>query len=175
LVPIEGEDDILGDVMKSLEHSKLDDEDPNNLQRFHNSMLEAAFPDAHGEAEDVAVPAPAAPSQAERAIGLPQLELREAEEMLERFKKLTHQFPFVVLPESWTLATLLKDRPFLALGIFSVMSNTNLALQRLLVTKFRKSISERLIVGGEKSLDLLQGLLVHLGWYVYSATFWLQD
>jgi hypothetical protein len=165
---------FLGGVLKSIENSTINDGDPIVLQRFHSSMLNVAFPEDDGYAED-SMPSSAAghdqPKLPEKVDRLPPFEYREAEMLLKRFERFNHHFPFVVLPESWTPSMMLKERPFLTLGIFSVMSNTNITLQRLLVQRFRRALSERLIVSGERSLDLLQGLLVHLAWYDHSMIF----
>jgi hypothetical protein len=164
---LESSDDILGDVLRSAKTATPNNGDRVLLERFHGLVLDAAFPGSDGYTKD-ANSSPASdfdPLQlSERAQSLPRLESREAEQMLIRFEKLNYQFPFVVLPEQWSYGTMFQERPFLSLGIFSVMSSTNLTLQRRLVQSFLKVLGERLIVNGEKSLDLLQGLLVYLAW-----------
>lgn len=167
----EHSEDILDDLIKSLEHSGLDDGNPNYLPRFHSSMLDVAFPEPNGSAQNDSFTLPTSHIQLQAPDNrVPKFEYKEAEEMLRRFERLASQFPFVVLPKTWTTNSMLRERPFLALGIFSVMSNKNLTLQRLLVHKFRRALSESLIVRGERSLDLLQGLLAHLAWYVSIAS-----
>lgn len=74
-------------------------------------------------------------------------------------------FPFVVLPSNATPWQLSAARPCLFLAILTIASIGEPALQRDLEARFREYIASHVIVEGEKSLDLLQGLLVYLGWY----------
>lgn len=46
------------------------------------------------------------------------------------------------------------------------MSASNLQLHSWLDAEFRRVFSEKVVVHGEKSLDILQGLLVYIAWLV---------
>lgn len=59
----------------------------------------------------------------------------------------------------------MKRHPFLLLGILSAMSMPDIYIHQRLDAKFRRVLSEKTIERDEKSLDLLQGLLVYLAWY----------
>jgi hypothetical protein len=75
-------------------------------------------------------------------------------------------FPFVMIPPSITLRQLHEERPTLALAIMSVASYGNLTQQTALVKLFREMISTHIIEGYLNTLDVLQGLLVSVAWYV---------
>ncbi|KAL2869453.1 uncharacterized protein BJX67DRAFT_379007 [Aspergillus lucknowensis] len=77
------------------------------------------------------------------------------------------QFPFMNVPPEVDAATLYQQSPFLLLCILTASLDHNPSLQDALEMKVRNEIASRLIVGVERSMDLLQGLLVHTAWHVY--------
>jgi hypothetical protein len=86
------------------------------------------------------------------------------EHLLDRFRGMASYFPFVRLPYSCTAASMAEDRPFLLLAAVAAASSEYCHLQDALIRQFKESLSQRVVVAGEKDLDLLQGLLVHLAW-----------
>lgn len=93
------------------------------------------------------------------------LNLDMADHYLNTFKTvLTPHFPFVIVPANVSAADLRQEKPFLFLAILASASYDNMPLQRLLGAEVKKSISTRMILNGEISFDLLQGLLVYLAW-----------
>lgn len=86
------------------------------------------------------------------------------EHLLESFRGMTSYFPFVRLSNACTVASMSKDRPFLLLAAVTAASSKYCHIQDALVRRFKEYLSERVIIAGEKDLDLLQGLLVHLAW-----------
>jgi hypothetical protein len=131
-------------------------------------MLDKAFPDTAnyaGNSPSHALEGSIWATPVANSNRRPRVEHEEAVSMLKRYEELNHHFPFVVLPQQWTLSEMLRTKPILALGIFSAMSSPSVAKQRSLCLTFQRVLSERLIINGDKSLDLLQGLLVHLAWY----------
>jgi hypothetical protein len=96
------------------------------------------------------------------------IEFRVAEEYVRVFKSKANTFPFVVIPPHISLGTLRRERPFLLLSILAFGSNGNARLQNQLDLELREMLSRKIIVNGETSLDMLQGLLVYLTWYGYS-------
>jgi hypothetical protein len=86
------------------------------------------------------------------------------EHLLERFRGMASYFPFVRLPYSCTAASMAEDRPFLLLAAVAAASSKYCHLQDALIRQFKESLSQRVVMAGEKDLDLLQGLLVHLAW-----------
>lgn len=81
--------------------------------------------------------------------------------------RLSPQFPFVIIPDDLTAIELQKSRPFLAKAIRMVAS---LRHRRSMWTQSRlmmRHISEAVFMGPDRSLDLLQGIIVFLGFYHY--------
>ncbi|KAJ6145692.1 hypothetical protein N7470_009587 [Penicillium chermesinum] len=93
------------------------------------------------------------------------LGLQTAADYLQAFKSdLVTNFPFVVVPPQTSAPQLRIEKPFLFLAILASASYKNLSLQRSLGAELRKVVALRMIMGGESSFDLLQGLLVYLAW-----------
>jgi hypothetical protein len=84
--------------------------------------------------------------------------------LLDKFRGMASYFPFVQLPYVWTAASMAEDRPFLLLAAVAAASSEYCHLQDALIRQFKESLSKRVVIAGEKDLDLLQGLLVHLAW-----------
>lgn len=88
-----------------------------------------------------------------------------AAEYLQCFRTKSIYFPFVVLPAHTMLDTLRREKPFLLLSVLSISAvQSPSRLQKTLELELRESLSRRTIMNGEKSLDLLQGLLVYIAW-----------
>ncbi|KAM0140925.1 hypothetical protein ACHAO1_002051 [Botrytis cinerea] len=92
---------------------------------------------------------------------------KEAEDALKEFASRASAFPFVLLPPRSSLESLRHERPILLLAILANTSQSNLPVQHLLETELRETIASRTIMHGEKSIDLLQGILLYLAWYHY--------
>ncbi|GFF58000.1 hypothetical protein IFM51744_09403 [Aspergillus udagawae] len=87
------------------------------------------------------------------------------EHLLDKFRGMASYFPFVRLPYACTAASMAEDRPFLLLAAVAAASSKYCHLQHALNRHFQESLSHRVVMAGEKDLDLLQGLLVHLAWF----------
>jgi len=94
------------------------------------------------------------------------IEFAQAEESVRFFQTKVVNFPFIVVPPPMTLDSLRRERPFLLLSILSFSAQSNIKLQSVLEVELRETLSRKVIVNGEKGLDLLQGILVYLTWYV---------
>ena len=91
-----------------------------------------------------------------------------ADRRLETFRRdFINYFPFVVVPPTVSVEALRSDNPFLFLCIMAVTSFEDPKLQRRLGQEIKKQICDRLVMGHEVSMDLLQGLLVFVAWYQY--------
>ncbi|KAK7228299.1 hypothetical protein V2G26_000469 [Clonostachys chloroleuca] len=91
-----------------------------------------------------------------------------AHEALQTFRnKAINHFPFVVLPHHANLYSVRRDSPFLFLCIMATMMVKDCTLQRQLGEEIRTQAYQRIMMGREKGMDLLQGLLVHVAWYQY--------
>lgn len=90
----------------------------------------------------------------------------EGQTLLETYAKMMIPMcPFVPIPSHITVEDLRRERPFLHLNI-SMIACPNPERQRELSKAVKEYISDRIIMQGQRSLDLLQGLLVHLVWFI---------
>jgi hypothetical protein len=81
-----------------------------------------------------------------------------------RDQMATH-IPFVVIPEG-TAQSLQEARPFLFSNITMAASYRSPWRQTLMRKEIMKNLSDQVLIEGKKTLDLLQGLLVLISWYV---------
>ncbi|KAF2126682.1 hypothetical protein P153DRAFT_253346, partial [Dothidotthia symphoricarpi CBS 119687] len=73
--------------------------------------------------------------------------------------------PFVILPVDINASSLASIKPFLLQVITTVAFFHDTAKQQIMATDVMRQVSERMLIQGEKSMDLLQGLLVFLSWF----------
>ncbi len=91
-----------------------------------------------------------------------------AQTLLDRFRdNATEQFPFVVIPAGASLDSVRQESPFLFLVVVATMLFDDPSLQHQLGEDVREQALHRILLGAEKSLDLLQGLLVYTTWYCH--------
>lgn len=94
-------------------------------------------------------------------------EEQEAETLLLEFKEnMTEQFPFVVIHPNSTSKSLHHERPVLWKSIMVAASHQDSDRQMALGANLMEDITTRLLIKAEKSLDLLQALLIFIAWYV---------
>jgi hypothetical protein len=92
--------------------------------------------------------------------------METAQKLLDEFQlKAVYHFPFVVIPPDATLASVRLNTPFLFLCVVTAMTTHNCPLQRRLGEEIRMQTHNRMLLGFDISLELLQGLLVYLAWY----------
>lgn len=97
--------------------------------------------------------------------------MEAAEELLSTFKtQMIPHFPFIVIYPHENAQHLRREKPFLFLAILSTASFADMPLQRLLGNETKKFIASHMVLNGEVSLELLQGLLVFLAWWALSPT-----
>jgi hypothetical protein len=87
-----------------------------------------------------------------------------ADGYLLRFRNMSTYFPFVIVPEEATVLSMSHDRPFLCIAALAAATSSEKNLQKRLEQSFRIAILQKIMLDGERSLDLLQGLLVYLAW-----------
>ncbi|CAH0056510.1 unnamed protein product [Clonostachys solani] len=75
--------------------------------------------------------------------------------------------PFVVVPPTINAAGLAETRPFLMAAIKTVASFRSLRSMRAQTYYLMKHLSDHILIRSERSLDLLQGLIVIISWYQY--------
>ncbi|KAF9879713.1 hypothetical protein CkaCkLH20_02524 [Colletotrichum karsti] len=94
------------------------------------------------------------------------LSAEKASELFERYN--THMMPHmpaVVFPPGTTGDELRRSKPLLFLAIMSVASSESPNVQRRLVKELMQIFAEKIIVTGEKSLEIVQALQVAVIWY----------
>ncbi|KZM20537.1 sequence-specific DNA binding RNA polymerase II transcription factor [Ascochyta rabiei] len=84
--------------------------------------------------------------------------------LVDVYRTMADYFPFVTLPKDCTCRDLFQQRPILMFAVLVVASYDSVLLQLTLSREFRKVATVK-VMNGEKSLDLLQGLLVFIAWH----------
>ncbi|KAF4761865.1 hypothetical protein HAV15_006682 [Penicillium sp. str.  len=79
-------------------------------------------------------------------------------------------FPFLVIPPHVTAEELRREKPFLYLNI-SMVACQNPPRQREIVDAVQEYVAEHIVIRGEHSLDLLQGLLLNVAWFISVSRF----
>jgi hypothetical protein len=87
-----------------------------------------------------------------------------ADGYLFRFRNMSTYFPFVIVPEEATVLSMSHNQPFLCIAALAAAASSEKILQRKLEQSFRIAILQKIMLDGERSLDLLQALLVYLAW-----------
>lgn len=81
--------------------------------------------------------------------------------------EMQRHHPFVIVPPDTSAAKLRADRPFLMSSIRMVASYRSPRSMRSQMYHLMKHISDHLLIRSQKSLDLLLGIIVIVGWYHY--------
>jgi hypothetical protein len=105
----------------------------------------------------------------EQFFGRGLLTVEKACSFLATFREMSSYFPFVILPAEATVQSMFLEQPFLLLAVLAASSSAEKKLQHVLEEELRSTLSSRVVLEGEKSLDLLQGLLVYLAWSAICA------
>lgn len=112
----------------------------------------------------------------------PQFNLDSATSLLVSFRDgMLPYFPITVLPPDTRIPTLAKERPFVLLAILAAASGgRSLQGHNLYDEEFRKVLGLKFVSGGERSLELLVGLLIYCAWYasplsITCTTYCLRD
>ena len=95
----------------------------------------------------------------------PQFNLDSAAKLLESFREMLPHMPCLVLPENLDVRLLARKSPFVLLAILAVTScSSSLQGHSLYDEEFRKVLGLKFVAGGERSLELLQGILIYCAW-----------
>ncbi|KAK4902189.1 hypothetical protein LTR27_001092 [Elasticomyces elasticus] len=81
------------------------------------------------------------------------------------YRQLSVHFPFYCLRPDATAASMIADRPLTTAALCTVSSSARPDIQSRLAQAFRRSIAEKAVIHGERSSDLLQGLMVFIAWH----------
>ncbi|OQE87180.1 hypothetical protein PENNAL_c0020G04594 [Penicillium nalgiovense] len=100
------------------------------------------------------------------------LSLEDAEQLVAYFiRELAFFFPLVVLPSNTTAAQLRQTKPILFLSVIAVTSiSVDAGLAAVLNREMVRLYSERFFIEGEKSLELVQALLLMIIYYLPPAS-----
>lgn len=88
----------------------------------------------------------------------------KAENLLQAFGTHMPNFPYVVIEAHVSLDSLRREKPFLLLSILNISARSNIQLRDQLEAELRETLARRVVVNCERSLDLVQGLLIYLTW-----------
>jgi hypothetical protein len=112
------------------------------------------------------VPSPAPSGWTAQSFAIkPQFNFDSAEKLLQSFNRMLGRFPCIVLPDNASVSSLASGNPFILLAILAASSGKeSLQGHSLYDEEFRKIFSLKFVAGGERSLELLLGLLIYLAW-----------
>ncbi|KAI0154169.1 hypothetical protein GGR57DRAFT_118520 [Xylariaceae sp. FL1272] len=98
----------------------------------------------------------------------PRFNLDSASRLLPFFQNMLPHVPFMVLPADSDVRTLARTKPFVLLAILATTSSSS-SLQgySLYDEEFRKVLGLKFVAGAERSIELLQGLLIYCSWYPF--------
>ncbi|KAH6712351.1 hypothetical protein BKA61DRAFT_485453 [Leptodontidium sp. MPI-SDFR-AT-0119] len=91
--------------------------------------------------------------------------LKQAEDLLLTYRAKASFFPFVKVAPEATVPSLSRTSPFLLLAILTSASIQDPLLHHQIDHEFKRVLSSKVLLQGQRSLDFLQGLLVYIAWY----------
>lgn len=77
---------------------------------------------------------------------------------------MNQNFPYIAITPDLSTGMLRNDSPMLLLAICTAAAWKDRELQIKLERAYLEELAGRMVVDGEQTLDMLQGLLVHLSW-----------
>lgn len=95
------------------------------------------------------------------------LSMSEATLLVNRYvNELVQHFPAVILPEGYSAAELRRKRPTLFLAVIAAASGTSdVSLNVKLNREILQIYADRIAIKGERSLELIQSMLITMIWY----------
>ena len=144
-------------------------EDTNELSWLHRNVLQRLFSkssppvisntetsSAHSNSEQRSTLA--------RLNSSISLNSQDVEQCLLQYANIQLYFPFVPLPQSWSIDNMKEKHPVLLQGILSAMTIHRSDVNTHLCDNFLRDIAEKAVIKGEKSLDIIEGILVQIAW-----------
>ncbi|KAI9055633.1 hypothetical protein LZ554_000577 [Drepanopeziza brunnea f. sp. 'monogermtubi'] len=128
------------------------------LQKHHMDMSGDDNVDSLDDAHHDGVESPA-------VVEKRRITLKQAEELLLKFREKASFFPFVQIPLEATIPSLSRTSPFLLLAVLTAASLDDPLLHHQMNHEFRRVLGSQVLRQGKKSLDFLQGLLVYIAWF----------
>ncbi|KAK3901506.1 hypothetical protein C8A05DRAFT_34807 [Staphylotrichum tortipilum] len=99
----------------------------------------------------------------------PQFNLDSAGRLLRTFVEvMLKHFHCVVVGEGDTVSGMARERPFVLLAVLAAASGSRtLQGHSLYDEEFRKVLGLKFVAGGERTVELLQGLVIYIAWYPF--------
>jgi hypothetical protein len=94
------------------------------------------------------------------------LSLEVLEHLLNEARFMQPRFPFIIIESSWTVSSMIVERPALLLAAVTNASSKYPRLQKSLASTLQETFAQRVVITGDRNIDLLQAMLLHLAWYV---------
>ena len=89
-----------------------------------------------------------------------------AAQLFDRYNNhMCKHLPAVVFPVGHTVHDLRKSRPLLFLAVMAAAASENHSVSRVLQRDLLQAFAEKVIMTGEKSLEIVQALQVAVIWY----------
>ncbi|KAI4268483.1 MAG: hypothetical protein L6R38_007830 [Xanthoria sp. 2 TBL-2021] len=158
-----GQLDVLMQVDQSPDHNRLPTQN-NGLLGIHQAPNSSSC-------SSTSAPVGASPrdpyeNPTEDVIDRGLLSIEDASRLLVRYThELVPHFPIVPLPEGVTLPEMRRQKPVLLLSVLAAAAGTSHADQNLqLNLEIQQTYAKLVIVKGEKSLELLQSILITTTW-----------
>ncbi|KFY78900.1 hypothetical protein V499_02026 [Pseudogymnoascus sp. VKM F-103] len=154
------------------------DDNFETLREIHDRALNAALieenpiDNSQTASQSVSLPSPSSLSNQPHLISdiwrQPLFNIASAESLLNSFKSMVNYLPFVILPDDSSVLHLAATKPFTLLSILTVASGSKMVQKHALYDdEFRKALGLKYVSGGERSLEMLQGLLIYCAWYPF--------
>lgn len=127
-------------------------------------MQHTARPSQHGSIESH-IPTPGSLALSPQLSSYDRsCDLILTDDELSQFRDLhLPQFPFMYLPSDLTASQLQSEKPVLCMALKTIMNKAHV-VQVELSRSVRELIGSKLLVDGEKSLDLLLSVLTCMAW-----------
>lgn len=93
------------------------------------------------------------------------LSVDHGETVVARYRDMCSIFPVLASQRYADIQTLRESQPVKLLAMLNVGSHCESNLHQLIDNELREELGKRILVEGEKSLDVLQALLVYLAYY----------
>ncbi|KAI0138080.1 hypothetical protein F4776DRAFT_77006 [Hypoxylon sp. NC0597] len=157
---------FIDDLMPSSGEDEVEDDpaitSPSAGQTFSFNDLSMPTPSLTGSTTST-------PSRRMSSLGIkPQFNLDSAAKLLESFRSMLPYCPCVVLPDDADVRSMARSMPFVLLAILAVTScSSSLQGHSLYDEEFRKVLGLKFVAGGERSVELLQGLIIYCSWYPF--------
>lgn len=153
------------------------EDDFETLRELHNSALDTVL-DTDEPIDFLPTPSQSASQSSSSAQSQsrsvfeswrkPQFNMASAESLLRNFSSMLEYIPFIVLPADSTVTQVAASKPFILLAILTVSSRSRPVQKHSLYDEeFLRVLGLKYVSGGERSLQLLQGLLIYCSWYPF--------